>query len=241
MRKVRNVTCLLSAIFRRAISSRALRNHQSILVVPLCEGLAVHLPPHFEDATKNLEVYFSAESQHFLGRRHSLPPTRRAEYARQQKLDYLDQVLQMHTTRTEIQIAIYLFALEVCLGLSTATSSARALLDLGCGSMHALAPIRSVLESNSVFSTGIDLPSSSLPGDGSNRIHCDLIKRQPPVVPREFTHPKVRVSNLTSASRLPLSRLGQPGSIPAVMLPSGDMSVSTERVLHLNDTLIGSR
>ncbi|TGZ59244.1 hypothetical protein CRM22_009202 [Opisthorchis felineus] len=89
----------------------------------------------------------------------------------------------MHTTRTEIQIAIYLFALEVCLGLSTATSSARALLDLGCGSMHALAPIGSVLESNSVFSIGIDLPSSSLPGDGSNRIHCDLVKRQPPVVP----------------------------------------------------------
>ncbi|TGZ68740.1 hypothetical protein CRM22_004085 [Opisthorchis felineus] len=38
---------------------------------------------------------------------------------------------------------------------------------------------------------------------------------------REFTDRKVRGSNATSASRLPLSRLGQPGSIPALVLPSG--------------------
>ncbi|KER33407.1 hypothetical protein T265_00718 [Opisthorchis viverrini] len=34
----------------------------------------------------------------------------------------------------------------------------------------------------------------------------------------------VRGSNPTSATRLPLSRLGQPGSIPALVLPSGDMA-----------------
>ncbi|KER33680.1 hypothetical protein T265_00561 [Opisthorchis viverrini] len=33
---------------------------------------------------------------------------------------------------------------------------------------------------------------------------------------REFTDRKVRGSNPTPASRLPLSRLGQPGSIPAL-------------------------
>ncbi|KAG5453957.1 hypothetical protein CSKR_110039 [Clonorchis sinensis] len=38
---------------------------------------------------------------------------------------------------------------------------------------------------------------------------------------REFTDRKVRGSNPTSASRLPLYRLGQPDSIPALMLPSG--------------------
>ncbi|KAG5454279.1 hypothetical protein CSKR_106542, partial [Clonorchis sinensis] len=38
---------------------------------------------------------------------------------------------------------------------------------------------------------------------------------------REFTDRKVRGSNPTSASRLPLSRLGQPGSIPALVVPSG--------------------
>ncbi|KAG5455293.1 hypothetical protein CSKR_105152 [Clonorchis sinensis] len=42
---------------------------------------------------------------------------------------------------------------------------------------------------------------------------------------REFTDRKVRGSNPTSASRLPLSRLGQPGSIPALVQHSGDMAV----------------
>ncbi|KAG5455066.1 hypothetical protein CSKR_104572, partial [Clonorchis sinensis] len=41
---------------------------------------------------------------------------------------------------------------------------------------------------------------------------------------RERTDRKVRGSNPTSASRLPLSRLGQPGSIPALVLPSGGMA-----------------
>ncbi|KAG5442256.1 hypothetical protein CSKR_100159 [Clonorchis sinensis] len=41
---------------------------------------------------------------------------------------------------------------------------------------------------------------------------------------REFTDRKVRGSNRTSASRLPLSRLGQPGSISALVLPSGGMA-----------------
>ncbi|KAG5454335.1 hypothetical protein CSKR_109209, partial [Clonorchis sinensis] len=41
---------------------------------------------------------------------------------------------------------------------------------------------------------------------------------------REFTNRKVRGSNPTSASRLSLSRLGQPGSIPALVLPSGGMA-----------------
>ncbi|KER21866.1 hypothetical protein T265_09899 [Opisthorchis viverrini] len=37
-------------------------------------------------------------------------------------------------------------------------------------------------------------------------------------------HGKVRGSNPTWASRLPLSVLGQPGSIPALVLPSGGMA-----------------
>ncbi|KER30013.1 hypothetical protein T265_03492 [Opisthorchis viverrini] len=41
---------------------------------------------------------------------------------------------------------------------------------------------------------------------------------------REFTDRKVRGLNPTSASRLPLPRLGQPDSIPALMLPLGSMS-----------------
>ncbi|KAG5449416.1 hypothetical protein CSKR_107566 [Clonorchis sinensis] len=41
---------------------------------------------------------------------------------------------------------------------------------------------------------------------------------------REFTDRKVCGSNPTSASRLPLSRLGQPGSISALVLPSGGMA-----------------
>ncbi|KAG5452702.1 hypothetical protein CSKR_102129 [Clonorchis sinensis] len=50
---------------------------------------------------------------------------------------------------------------------------------------------------------------------------------------REFTDRKVRGSNPTSASRLPLSRLGRPGSIPALVLPVA-WQLGTERVLQLN-------
>ncbi|KAG5451293.1 hypothetical protein CSKR_106578 [Clonorchis sinensis] len=42
---------------------------------------------------------------------------------------------------------------------------------------------------------------------------------------RELTDRKILGSNPTSDSRLPLSRLGQPGSISVVVLPSGGMAV----------------
>ncbi|KER22034.1 hypothetical protein T265_14954, partial [Opisthorchis viverrini] len=41
---------------------------------------------------------------------------------------------------------------------------------------------------------------------------------------REFSDLKIRSSNPTSTSRLPLSRLGQPGSTPALVLTSGSMA-----------------
>ncbi|KAG5454358.1 hypothetical protein CSKR_113904 [Clonorchis sinensis] len=41
---------------------------------------------------------------------------------------------------------------------------------------------------------------------------------------REFTDRKVRGSNPTSASQLPLSTIGQPGSIQALVLPSGGIA-----------------
>ncbi|KER34076.1 hypothetical protein T265_12497, partial [Opisthorchis viverrini] len=56
---------------------------------------------------------------------------------------------------------------------------------------------------------------------------------------REFSDRKVRGSNPTSATRLPLSRLGQPDSIPALVLPSGGMAArhrkgaTAERLLLL--------
>ncbi|KAG5450620.1 hypothetical protein CSKR_101782, partial [Clonorchis sinensis] len=56
---------------------------------------------------------------------------------------------------------------------------------------------------------------------------------------REFTDRKVRGSNLTSASRLPLCRLGQPGSIQALVLHSGGMAArhrkgaTAERLLFI--------
>ncbi|KAG5444943.1 Mediator of RNA polymerase II transcription subunit 7 [Clonorchis sinensis] len=53
---------------------------------------------------------------------------------------------------------------------------------------------------------------------------------------REFTNRKVHGSNPTSASRLPLSRLGKPGSIPALVLSSGGMT-GTERMLQPSDFL----
>ncbi|KAG5450665.1 hypothetical protein CSKR_108785 [Clonorchis sinensis] len=46
---------------------------------------------------------------------------------------------------------------------------------------------------------------------------------------RELTDRKVRGSNPTSASRLPLSRLGRPGSIPALVLPPGGMAARHQK------------
>ncbi|KER24476.1 hypothetical protein T265_07845 [Opisthorchis viverrini] len=50
---------------------------------------------------------------------------------------------------------------------------------------------------------------------------------------RKFTDRKVRGSNQTSASRLPLSRLGQPGSIPVLMLPSSSMAARRRMIYFL--------
>ncbi|KAG5449685.1 Actin-1 [Clonorchis sinensis] len=67
--------------------------------------------------------------------------------------------------------------------------------------------------------------------------------RWPKWVEREFTYRRVRGSNPASASRLPLSRLGQPGSISALVLPSGGMAarhrkgVTAERFPYVNDTV----
>ncbi|KER23378.1 hypothetical protein T265_14650, partial [Opisthorchis viverrini] len=63
--------------------------------------------------------------------------------------------------------------------------------------------------------------------------------RWPKWLEREFTDRKVRGSNPTSATRLPLSRPGQPGSILALVLPfgwnasrprAGDMDILTEQL-----------
>ncbi|KER27613.1 hypothetical protein T265_05337 [Opisthorchis viverrini] len=48
--------------------------------------------------------------------------------------------------------------------------------------------------------------------------------RWPRWLEQEFTDRKVRGSNPTSSSRLTLSRLGQSGSIPGLVLPSGSMA-----------------
>ncbi|KER20419.1 hypothetical protein T265_11021 [Opisthorchis viverrini] len=52
----------------------------------------------------------------------------------------------------------------------------------------------------------------------------NLPARWPKWLEREFTDRKVRGSNPTSATQLPLPRLGQPGSISALVLPSGGMA-----------------
>ncbi|KER26604.1 hypothetical protein T265_06178 [Opisthorchis viverrini] len=54
---------------------------------------------------------------------------------------------------------------------------------------------------------------------------CLRWARWPKWLGREFIDWKVRGSNPTSASRLPLSRLGQPGSFPVLVQPSGCRAV----------------
>ncbi|KAG5454288.1 hypothetical protein CSKR_113009 [Clonorchis sinensis] len=67
-------------------------------------------------------------------------------------------------------------------------------------------------------------------------LHSHGGARWPKWLERESTDRKVRGSNPTSASRLPLSRLGQPGSISALVLPSGGMAARHRKgVLQLSD------
>ncbi|KAG5450431.1 hypothetical protein CSKR_105092 [Clonorchis sinensis] len=61
--------------------------------------------------------------------------------------------------------------------------------------------------------------------DSSSDVRIGFGERWPKWLEREFTDRKARSSNPTSASRLPLSRLGQPGSISALVQPSGGMAV----------------
>ncbi|KAG5449348.1 hypothetical protein CSKR_108412 [Clonorchis sinensis] len=63
---------------------------------------------------------------------------------------------------------------------------------------------------------------------------------------RESTDLKVRGSSPASASRLPLSRFGQPGSILALVLPSGGIAVrhrkgaaAERRTIHLSQCFLG--
>ncbi|KAG5441168.1 hypothetical protein CSKR_102735 [Clonorchis sinensis] len=61
-----------------------------------------------------------------------------------------------------------------------------------------------------------------------NRCYCPTA-RWLKWLEREFTDRKFHGSNPTSASRLPQSRLGQPSSIPALVLPSGGMEARHQK------------
>ncbi|KAG5453185.1 hypothetical protein CSKR_112746, partial [Clonorchis sinensis] len=95
-------------------------------------------------------------------------------------------------------------------------------------SPSALKPIQLIRRSIRVNSRTLE---SRLDNLGVYRTPCFLRlarfsgARWPKWSEREFTDRKVRGSNPTSASRLPLSRLGQPDSIPALVQPSGGMAV----------------
>ncbi|KER20498.1 hypothetical protein T265_10966 [Opisthorchis viverrini] len=56
---------------------------------------------------------------------------------------------------------------------------------------------------------------------GPIKVHQRQMARWSDWLEREFTDNEVHGSKPTSATRLPLSRLGQPGTIPALVQPSG--------------------
>ncbi|KAG5444601.1 Yip1 member 1 [Clonorchis sinensis] len=64
-----------------------------------------------------------------------------------------------------------------------------------------------------------------------------LRTRWPKWLEREFTDRELCGSNPTSASRIPLSRLGQPGNIPILVLFRVALELGTERMLQPNITL----
>ncbi|KER32869.1 hypothetical protein T265_01155 [Opisthorchis viverrini] len=63
-------------------------------------------------------------------------------------------------------------------------------------------------------------------------------ERQPPVNLAVCEELLGRTSNPTSASRLPPSRLGQPGSIAALVLPSGSMAARHRKIPHISPPLV---
>ncbi|KAG5450130.1 hypothetical protein CSKR_102197 [Clonorchis sinensis] len=65
-----------------------------------------------------------------------------------------------------------------------------------------------------------EFPPTSCPSCAQKTVRNERFSWVPE---RRFADRKGRGSNRTSASRLPLSRLGQPGNIPSLVLPSGGM------------------
>ncbi|KER23764.1 hypothetical protein T265_08417 [Opisthorchis viverrini] len=94
---------------------------------------------------------------------------------------------------------------------------------------------RLIVTTGTIFNSNISKTKES---EASQKVHsqpqqklCALGSGQPLAAEQVRTLSKrgemaqvVRGSNPISATRLPLSRLGQPGSIPALMLPSGGMA-----------------
>ncbi|KER29543.1 hypothetical protein T265_03842 [Opisthorchis viverrini] len=102
-----------------------------------------------------------------------------------------------------------------CPGTMPRDGSARAGILSGCPSLDRGSREAKVGFESQTFRS-INLPSNHLV-HLAPFISCCWLER-------EFTDRKVRDSNPTSASRIPLSTFGQPDSIPDPVLPSGGMA-----------------
>ncbi|VDP66843.1 unnamed protein product [Echinostoma caproni] len=121
---------------------------------------------------------------------HRRQPKRRAEYAqlRSNSDEITDKLRGSHYSRTDIQLAMYRFALETCLGLTCANPGDGALpftvaddcllLDLGCGDpVDECLPITNLISSYTPLKVGVDIFGGK---SYSSRIECvsfDLTRR----------------------------------------------------------------
>ncbi|KAA0200286.1 hypothetical protein FBUS_06116 [Fasciolopsis buskii] len=119
---------------------------------------------------------------------HQRIPRRRAEYAQSfcTSNEENDQLRRSHSSRTEIQLALYQFALEVCFGLiGTDNFGDRAssihvysLLDLGCGnSANGSLPLMKLIPTSlAQLTIGVDLFANCSNSLAMACINCDLTR-----------------------------------------------------------------
>ncbi|KAG5450690.1 hypothetical protein CSKR_102937 [Clonorchis sinensis] len=94
---------------------------------------------------------------------------------------------------------------------------------------------RFITNRGDIISAGLSGSTAKLGEQTNNQTNYELglnysaLTQMAQRLDREITDRKVRGSNATSVSRLPLTRLGQPGSIPALVLPPGGMAIRHQK------------
>lgn len=179
----------LSVCFRLCREFSSACNPRQLTVYPLHPDAPLWLPqPIFNGRNQRFVLSFLPVHQSPTKWAHQRIPRRRAEYAQllHTSDEEIDQLRRSHSSRTEIQLALYRFALEACLGLIRTDNFGDrggsvhdySLLDLGCGNpVNGSSPLMKLLPTSPAQLTiGVDLFSNCSNPLALACVNCDLTR-----------------------------------------------------------------